>query len=76
MDSSKQDKYTITASFAGDDSYSSSAAATAVSIGPAPTQINIPEQITPPDYTMTIVGAAIAVIIAVALATILLYRKK
>jgi hypothetical protein len=68
--------YRIIASFAGDDSYSSSAASTAVSVGPAPVEITIPEQITPPDYTVTIIGAAVAVIIAVALATVLLYRKK
>jgi hypothetical protein len=68
--------YRIVASFAGDDSYGSSGASTAVTVGPAPAEITIPEQIVPPDYTMTIIAAAIAVIIAVAIATILLYRKK
>ncbi len=68
--------YRIIASFAGDDSYGSSSAATAITVGPAPTQITIPEQPTPPDYTLAILGSAIAVIIAVALATILLYRRK
>jgi hypothetical protein len=68
--------YTITASFAGDDSYGSSGAATAVSVGPAAEAITIPEQVTPIDYTMAILGVGIAVIIAVALATVLLYRKK
>jgi len=68
--------YRIVASFAGDDSYGSSGASTAVTVGPAPVEITIPEQLVPPDYTMTIIAAAIAVIIAVAIATILLYRKK
>jgi hypothetical protein len=69
-------EYKIIASFAGDVSYGSSGASTAVAVGPAPATINIPEQIVPPDYTMAILGAAIAVIIAVAMATVLLYRKK
>jgi hypothetical protein len=68
--------YSIIASFAGDDSYGSSAAATAVSIGPAPAAVAIPEQIAPPDYTMTIVGGIIAVIIAVAISTLVILRKR
>ena len=68
--------YEIIASFAGDDSYGSSAASTAVSISPAPAEITIPEQIVPPDYTMTIIAAAVAIIIAVALVGVILYRKK
>jgi len=32
--------------------------------------------VTPPDYTMTIIGGVIAVIVAVALVGIVLYRKK
>ena len=71
--------YKIIASFAGDDSYGSSGASTAISVGPAPTDIKIPEQVIPPDYTMTILGVGIAVIIAVAVAAvaiILLVRKK
>jgi hypothetical protein len=71
--------YKIIASFAADDSYGSSGASTAISVGPAPQQINIPEQITPIDYTMTIIGGVIAVIIAVviaAVAIILIGRKR
>jgi outer membrane protein assembly factor BamB len=68
--------YQIVASFAGDDSYGSSGAATAVTVGPAPQQVTIPENPTPPDYTMTIIGGVIAVIIAVALVGVILYRKK
>jgi hypothetical protein len=61
--------YTITASFAGDDSYGSSSAATAVSVGPAPTTSRGTEQVTSPDYTNTImigVAAVIATVIIVA----------
>jgi len=68
--------YKIIASFAGDDSYGSSGASTAISVGPATSEITIPEQIAPPDYTMAIIGGIIAVIIAVAISTVLLYRKK
>jgi len=68
--------YTITATFAGDDSYGSSWAETRLSVGPAPAQITIPEQAAPIDYTMAIAGAAIAVIVAVALVGLVLYRKK
>jgi hypothetical protein len=68
--------YKIIASFAGDDSYGSSGASTAISIGPAPATIEIPEQAQPVDYTMTIIGAAIAIMIVVVVVGILLYRKK
>jgi hypothetical protein len=69
----KEGLWTITASFAGDDSYGSSSAATSVSVGPAPAEIVIPEQVIPPDYTMTIVGATIAILIAVAVVGIGLF---
>ena len=72
----KEGTYTITASFTSDDSYGSSSAATTLQVGPAPTEITIPEQTMPPDYTMLIIGGIIAVIIAVAIVGILLYRKK
>ena len=62
--------------FLGDVSYGSSGTSTAVTVGAAPEAIEIPEQIVPPDYTMAILGSAIAVIIAVAIAAVLLYRKK
>ena len=65
--------YRIIASFAGDDSYGSSGASTAVSVGPAAPEITIPEQPTPPDYTMTIIGGVIAVIIAVAIVGVALF---
>jgi PQQ-like domain len=72
----KEGTYEVIASFAGDDSYGSSAASTFVTVDPAPATITIPEQVTPPDYTMAIFGSAIAVIIAVAIVGVLLYRKK
>jgi hypothetical protein len=68
--------YKIVASFPGDDSYGSSAASTAVAVGPAAAEITIPEQITPPDYTLTIIGAAIAIMIVVVIVGALLYLKK
>jgi hypothetical protein len=68
--------YKIIASFAGDDSYGTSGASTAVLVGPAEQQIVIPEQVTPPDNTMMILGVGIAVIIAVAVVGMILYRKK
>ena len=71
--------YKIIASFAGDDSYGSSAASTTISVGPAPAQIELPEQVTPPDYTMTIIFGVIAVIIAVIISVaiaVLLLKKR
>jgi hypothetical protein len=70
-------KYTVTATFKGDDSYGSSWAETAVGVIAAPeATTDNQQQITVPDYTMTIIAAAIAIIIAVALVGIVLYRKK
>ena len=71
--------YKIIASFAGDESYGSSAASTAVSVGPAQSTPETPTYPIPPDYTMTIIGGVIAVIIAVAIAAvaiILIGRKR
>ena len=67
--------YKIIAAFAADDSYSSSGAQTAVTVGPAPAQISIPEQIAPYDYTWTIVGTGIAMMIALAVAVLILKKK-
>jgi outer membrane protein assembly factor BamB len=75
----KEDTYTIMASFAGDDSYGSSMATTTMAVSPAPPAIDIPEVITPVDYTMTIAYAAIAIIVAVVIAVavaVLLLRKR
>ena len=72
----KEDTYTITATFAGDDSYGSSAAATAVSVDLAKTTTSSTEQIqVAPDNTpLYIVG--VAIIIAIVLATLLILRKR
>lgn len=75
----KTGNYTITTSFTSDDAYGSSSAATAITVGPAPEQIQFPAQVTSPDYTMTIIGGVIAVIVAVAIAAgaiILMVRKR
>ncbi len=74
-----EDTYKIIATFAGDESYGSSGASTAVVVGPAEAQITIPEQVIPPDYTMALIGGFVAVIIAVAIAAvaiILIVRKR
>ena len=72
----KEGVYKITATFAGDESYGSSWAETGLSIGPAPETTPPPETPVIPDYTLAIIGAAIAVIIAVAIATVLILRKR
>jgi hypothetical protein len=61
----KEDTYTIMASFAADDSYGSSVAATAVAVGPAPAApptVDIP---TPVDNTNLLYGVLAAVIVAI-----------
>jgi outer membrane protein assembly factor BamB len=70
-------QYTVTARFAGDDSYGSSFATTYVHVGPAPEPY--PEPVGPalaPDYTPTIVGTGIAIIIAVAIVGMLILRRR
>jgi outer membrane protein assembly factor BamB len=79
---SKVDTYTITASYAGSDSYGSSSAGTSLLVNAAPTATPTSTPIqaqAAPDYTMAIIASAIAVIIAVAIATViivLLFRKR
>ena len=71
--------YQIIASFASDDSYGSSSAATAVTVGPAPQTPATPEVTPPTDLTPVYYGIAAAVVIivvAVAVATVLLLRKR
>ena len=67
--------YAILASFEGDKSYGSSSAGTGLSVGPAPAISEPPEQQVLPDYTWTIIGTGIAVIIAVAVAVLLLRKR-
>lgn len=75
----KEDTYQIIASFAGDASYGSSSAATGVTVGSAPQQQTQVEPTAPTDITplyYIVAGGVVAVIIAVALATVLILRKK
>jgi hypothetical protein len=75
----KEGTYTIIASFLGDDSYGSSGAATAVTVGPAPQTPEMPEATSPTDLTPLYYGIAAAVVVivlAVAVATVLLLRKR
>jgi hypothetical protein len=72
--------YTIMASFAGDDSYGSSSAATGLVVGPSPTATTTPgtEQ-TVVDNTpllYAIAAAAVAIILAVAIVGMLILRKR
>lgn len=71
------DKYTITASFTGDDSYGSSSAATDIAVNAAPEATPTPTQtsITMPPFELYTVGSAVAVIIAIAIAVLLLRKR-
>jgi hypothetical protein len=74
--------YKIIASFAGDDSYGSSAAATAATVGSAPTPAPTATSTTAPSNLATtsdlmtyIVAVGIAIIIAIAIVGALILRK-
>jgi len=73
-------EYKIIASFAGDDSYGGSSAATSVTVGQeASTPTATPQIQTNIDNTMTIIGTGIAIIIAVIISVavaVLLLRKR
>ncbi len=69
-------KYTVYASFPGSESYWPSHAVTAFAVDPAaPTPPPQPETIIP-NNEMTVIGAAIAIIAAIAIATLLILKKK
>jgi len=71
-------KYTITATFGGDNSYGSSFATTYVNVDVAPEEPTQPEPPIPTDMTPLYYGLAIgvvAIIVAVAVATVLILRK-
>jgi hypothetical protein len=77
-----EDTYKIIASFAGDVSYGSSAASTAISVGPA---VEIPdtnpgpvvtEALSPTEFYTAIAVATIAIILAIAASALLLRRKQ
>jgi len=78
----KQDTYTIMANFAGDESYAASGAATSVTVGPKAetSNNNTGGSATPAtDFTplyYSVAAAAIAIILAVAIVGLLLYRKR
>ncbi len=69
-------KYTILATFAGSKSYYGSYAESAIQVDNAPEPTAQPQIPVQADYTMTIVGTGIAVIIAVAIFGILALRKR
>jgi hypothetical protein len=68
----------VTASFAADDSYGSSSAATAVSVGPAHPAPEQPAEVVVPDYSMLLTGIVIAVIIAILIGVVnlVVYLRK
>ncbi len=73
-------EYTVIASFAGSNSYWPSNAKTAINVEdaqtPAPTAIPQTNLVTLSDLTLYIATAVIAIILAVAITTILLLRKR
>ncbi len=74
----KEGDYTIIAQFAGDDSYGSSSAATAVSVGPPPTTPETPA-VPASDNTSLLYGILAAVVIAIIIGLIaiaLVLRKR
>jgi hypothetical protein len=68
--------YTITATFVGSESYWGSYSETHTVVSEAPAATAAPEYPQPIDPTMTIIAVGIAIIIAVAIVGILLYRKR
>ncbi len=72
----KEGTYRIVAAFAGDESYSSSSAATWITVGPPPEEIEIPEYPTPTDYTPILTGLAIAIIAVAILVVYTLYTVR
>ena len=71
-------QYTVTATFLGDESYGSSYAETFVGVTQAPEASATPTatSLTMPPFELYTVGTGIAVIIAVAIATLLILRKR
>ena len=80
-DPPKTDTYTITATFAGDGSYGTSSAACALAQGalpatPTPTATQAPANfVTPSDLLMYLAVGIVAIIIAIAIATVLIIRR-
>ncbi len=71
--------YKIIASFGGDESYGSSGASSAISVGPAPANVTptvTTEVVDNTPILYAVIGVGIALILAVAIVGIILYRKK
>jgi outer membrane protein assembly factor BamB len=68
-------EYTIIATFAGSESYWGSYAETAVGVSEAPPATAPPEYPQPIDYTLTIIGATVVLLIAMVLVGIWIRRK-
>ncbi len=72
--------YQIIATFAGDDSYGSSSASTAILVGAAPVASPTPTPISfdaiNSSLTTTVIGGVVAIIIAVAIVGLLVIKKK
>jgi hypothetical protein len=69
-------EYTIIATFGGSKSYYSSYAETAIYVEAAPPSSPPPEYPQPIDPTLSIIGATIALLIAIAIVGLLVLRKK
>jgi hypothetical protein len=69
-------KYNIIATFAGSESYYASYAETYASVQEAPAATPPPQYPVPVDYTLTIVGMGIVLLIAIAIIGLLILRKK
>jgi len=69
-------KYNVFAAFAGSESYWPSHAETAFVVDPATEPVQTPEYPQPIDYTMSIVGVGIAILAAIAVVGLVLFRKK
>jgi hypothetical protein len=69
-------EYTIIATFHGSGSYGASYAETAIGVLAAPSATPPPQYPVPVDYTLTIAGMGIVLLIAIAIVGILLLRKR
>jgi PQQ enzyme repeat len=69
-------KYNVYATFAGSESYWPSHAETAFVVDPATEPVQTPTYPQPIDNTMSIVGVGVAILVAIAVVGLVLYRKK
>jgi hypothetical protein len=69
-------EYTIIATFGGSKSYYSSYAETAIYVDEAPPPTPEPAVLTLPPFETYIMGATVAIIIAIAIVGLLLFRKR